>query len=354
MRYYSILITNPTTGALVQQFTNQVNGKPDMGALDIEFDISASPLATPIDSSSFVRVWGIPLALIAQSNNLNGKNIAVYGGMQKGLPLANPKQAGLLVQGTIQPAYANWQGTAMTLDMQITQYLYASLQEDVNIVLNWKAGQSLASALAVALFVAFPAAQPNIGISDNLVQSYDEPSFHGNMQQLSQYLLQKTQAMLGGDYPGVNVSMSGSTITVLDGTQPPPSPTQINFQDLIGQPTWLGLNTLQVQTVLRADIPWGSYVTLPPTITSVTAPAVAPAAAGNLSRSNSAFQGTFFVLRVRHVGHARQPDAASWSSIFDLLLPPAAAAPENSGPPIEAPVPEGNVTIGPLTQVSAG
>jgi hypothetical protein len=333
VRFYRIIITDPTSGAVLFQYTNQQNGRPDMGAPDIELDISNMGLAVPITGSSFVRIWGIPLAQIAQGNNLNGKSIAVYGGMQKGLPLANPAQAGLLVQGTISPAYGNWQGTAMTLDMQITPYLYASLQQDVNIVLNWKAGQPLATALQNAFATAFPASQAAVTISSALVQNYDEPSFHGNVQQLAQYVIQKTQAMVGGDYPGVEIAMNGPVITATDGTSPT-TPTQINFQDLVGQPTWRDLSTLQVQTVMRGDIPFGAYAKLPPTLTAVTAAAVAPPAAGNISRSNSAFQGTFRVLRVRHVGRARQPDAGSWCSIFDLIQPPASSAPANAGPPI--------------------
>lgn len=333
MRFYDVVITDPKSGALVQRYTNYVNGRIDLGGLDVEFDISTTGLALPITSSVFVRIWGIPLITIAQVNNLNGKNIAVYGGMQKGLPLANPRQAGLLVQGTIFPAYANWQGTAMTLDLQIVPYLYAGLQEAVNIVLNWPKGQPLATALGNALRVAFPNASINMGISPNLVQNYDEPSFYGNAQQLAQYVLQKTQAMLGGDYPGVEIAQNGATITVTDGTVAP-APVRVDFQDLIGQPTWRDLTTLQLQTVLRADIVFGAMITLPPTLLTVTAAAVAPPPAGNLSRSNSAFQGSFRVIRTRHVGRLRQPDAGAWSSIFDLILPPASAAPANSGPPV--------------------
>lgn len=333
MRFYDIVITDPASGALVQRFTNFVNGRIDLGALDVELDISTAGMAVPISQSCFVRVWGVPLSQIAQANNLNGKNIAVYGGMQRGLPLANPRQAGLLVAGTIFPAYANWQGTAMTLDMQITPYLYAGLQQDVNIVLNWPAGQPLAVALANALKVAFPAAAIRVGISPSLVQNHAEPSFHGNVQQIAQYLLQKTQAMLGADYPGVEILLSGSVVTASDSTVVS-TPVQVDFQDLIGQPTWRDLNHLQLQTVMRADIPWYGSVKLPPTLTTVTSAAVSPPPAGNLSRSNSAFQGTFQAIRLRHVGRLRQPTAEAWSSTYDLLLPPTAAAPANSGPPV--------------------
>jgi hypothetical protein len=265
--------------------------------------------------------------------NLNGKTIAFYGGMQKGLPLANPKQAGLLAQGTIYPAYANWQGTAMTLDMQIVNYLYAGLQNAVNIVLNWKANQPLATALQNALSTAFPQSIINIAISPNLVQNHDEPHKSSTMPEFAQYIQQKTQAMLGGDYSGVDIAMNGQVIQVSDGTVQT-SPKQIAFQDMIGQPTWRELTTLQLQTVLRGDIGFSDFVTLPKTITALTAAAIVPPQANIPSRSNSSFEGTFWVERVRHVGRLRQPDAASWSSVYDLRLPPGTVAPPDVGPPI--------------------
>ena len=337
MRYYNIVITDPMTGTVIQQFTNYVNGRIDLGALDVELDISTAGVANPITSSAFIRVWGVSLQQIAQGTDLSGKTIAVYGGMQKGLPLANPAQAGLLVSGSIYPAYGNWIGTDMTLDLQVVPYLYAGLGAPVNIVLNWKAGVPLATALGNALAIAFPKADVSIAISGNLVQSHDEPGVYGNLQQLGQYLKQKTQAMLGGTYPGVDIAQSGSQFVVSDGTATAGGKgavTEIAFQDLIGQPTWRGLYELQMKCVMRADIPFGASVKLPPTLATVTGAAVVLPGSGAVSRSNSAFQGTFRVIRIRHVGHLRQPDAESWNTTFDLLPNPTQGLPANAGPPI--------------------
>ena len=45
------------------------------------------------------------------------------------------------------------------------------------------------------------------------------------------------------NYTGVQITYSGNTIIVYDGTSTSPGPTQIPvalaFQDLIGQPTWI-------------------------------------------------------------------------------------------------------------------
>jgi hypothetical protein len=42
-----------------------------------------------------------------------------------------------------------------------------------------------------------------------------------------------------------------------------PSSIAIQFTDLIGQPTWIEPNTMQVKTVMRADLQVGSIITMP-------------------------------------------------------------------------------------------
>lgn len=74
----------------------------------------------PGNAGAFVKVWGIPLSMISQAKNLAFKKIKVYGGFQRALPLANPKQAALLVQGYISQAFGNWQGTDMSLDLIVS------------------------------------------------------------------------------------------------------------------------------------------------------------------------------------------------------------------------------------------
>src|SRR6202012_5056198 len=95
VRFYDIVITDPDTGKQVKRFTSYLNGKTDPGALDIEIDLPVASFAQPMGSSgAFVRIWGISLADIGQASNLNGKRISISGGIQKGLPLANPQQSG--------------------------------------------------------------------------------------------------------------------------------------------------------------------------------------------------------------------------------------------------------------------
>lgn len=308
MRFYRIEI-----GGTV--YTSLVNGQTDPGALNVEFDIPVSTMSAPL-GSAFIRVWGVALQTLAQSNNLNNQQIKVFGGMAKGLPLANPAQQGLLVQGTIFPAFGNWEGTDMTLDMYVVAPFGApSIPAAKNIVHNWQQGQPLANAIKSTLGVAFPGFKLNINISPNLVQSFTDTGFYQTLEQYGTYIRQISKSILGAsEYPGVLISSNGETINVSDGTQASSGPKQIQFQDMVGQPTWIAPNIINVKTVMRGDLKILDQVKLPPSLATTTA------ASAPQFRSNSAFQGTFQVNTLRHLGNFRQPDARSWVTTMDLAV----------------------------------
>lgn len=315
MRYYKIVITDPTTGAVRRTWTSlQDNGNFNPGALNVELDIPVTAYAVPM-GAAYVRIWGISLQDIGRAANFNGANIAVYGGMSKGLPLANPNQAGLLVKGSIQQAFGNWVNTDMTLDL----ILQPSMGDPVapkNIVLNWTAGQPLATALASTLATAFPGMQLQISISPSLVLSHDVPGYYQSLTQFAEYVQQVTKDILGGAYPGVSIGVQDNTIYAYDGTQPvggtsPANPKIISFVDLIGQPTWIDLLTIQAKCVMRADIAVGDYVKMPPSLATTSPQSFSQ------YRQSSVFQGVFMANLIRHVGNFRQPDANSWVTVIN-------------------------------------
>jgi hypothetical protein len=120
--------------------------------------------------------------------------------------------------------------------------------------------------------------------------------------------------VIGGDYQGVRVLLKEKTFTVYDGmTQK--TPVKIAFEDLIGQPTWIDTLSVQFKCAMRADLAVGDYITLPETQVTTTPGGAIPA--GSPLRAKSVFQGTFWINQVRHLGNFRQPDAASWVTVFD-------------------------------------
>lgn len=335
MRYYQIKIQDssgnlyvpPGWQGLGASYTSLVNGQTLTNALDLEMDISVSAFALPGEGGAWLQLKGISLQEIAQANNLgpvlsNGQisaahTIQVYGGMQRGLPLANPAQSGLLVQGQIIQCFGNWVGVDMTLDFFIVPNFGAttagSSVQPANLVLHWPAGMPLGTAIKNTLQTAYPSASPapTIQVSNNIVQQQDGSGVYGDLTQLSEYARRVSRAIIGGNYLGVAIISQGNSFLVTDGSNTNNNAIQIQFQDLIGQPTWIAPNTIQVKTVMRADIQPASQIKLPPTLVTNT-----PQSQSQY-RSNSVFQGNFFVSTVRHIGHFRQPTADAWVTVIN-------------------------------------
>ena len=333
MRYYSIVITDPATGGLITTpsslpgsnatYSSFANGQTAPGALNVELDVPIGAFAQPSDAA-YVSIWGVSLAEISQSTQLGatpkapGKSIAIYAGMQKGLPLANPAQAGLIAQGTILQAFGNWIGTDQSLDI-IFYAPFGSPAAPVNLTQNWLAGTPLAQAIANTLKVAFPGYQQDIQISPNLVLAHDEPAFYGSITEYAQYVKQVSRDVkVMPNYPGVDIAITPDNVfRVYDGTTQS-APKTIAFQDLIGQPTWINDENnspvIQFKTVMRADLSLNDYVKMPPAVVTTTS-----AAASSLVNLRAAFQGPFQISSIHHYGNFRQAPADAWVTVFEAF-----------------------------------
>lgn len=315
MRYYRIEIDGGKT-----VYTSFANGITDRGALQVELDIPVADLHEPL-GGAYVKIWGIPLATISQANNLKDKNVKVYGGFQKGLPLANPKQSGLLVQGKIQQAFGNWLGTDMSLDLIITPAPPQMDQPDNeprNISIAWKKGQPLGEAIKSALATGYPGMTVNVKtLNSSLIAPEDQPGFYRSAQALAIWLNKMSRSIVNRpDYHGVRINFDGNTINVYDA--PGTTPKAIAFVDLIGQPTWINAPLIAFKTMMRADIALSDQVTMPKTL--ITNSQQAQSALVNQA---AAQQGAFQITSVHHFGNFRQRDAYSWVTEFN-------AAPLNS------------------------
>lgn len=320
MRFYNLEITNPKTGASVipsslepTKITSlNADGSFNPAALNIEIDITQSPYHLPT-GESWVRIWGLSLKDLSNSFDLNGFNISVFGGMSKGLPLANPAQSGLLVKGSIFQAFGNWVGTDQTLDL-ICGPPTGSIEKPFNFVLNWQAGTTLASALTNTLNTAFPNAKKKIALSNRLALNHDESGYWATLAQMNGWLNQRTKAIITDPgYPGANISYDGTTVSAYDFSGPPNPVKAIAFQDLIGQPTWIGPLLIRAQVVMRADLDLGDLVSLPAGLVTTTAQ--------TLSRyqDKTTFSGNYQISDIHHYGNFRQPDAASWNTTLTMF-----------------------------------
>lgn len=312
MRYYRIEIDGGKT-----VFTSFVNGQNLRGALQVELDIPVAPFHSPGNAGAFVKVWGIPLSMISQAQDLAFKAIKVYGGFQKGLPLANPKQSGLLVQGYISQAFGNWQGTDMSLDLIISPGVppagSAAAVPPKNLSLNWKKGQNASDAIKSTLQTAYPGMTVKVKLNGNLVAPEDSPGIYTGVKALADYLFAASKSIINRpDYHGAQIAMDGNTINVTD--KPNTTVKQIAFNDLIGQPTWIAPLTIAFKCAMRADVTIGDQVTMPKTLITNT-----QRAQSALINQTAAQQGTFIITSIHHYGNFRQHDAYSWVTEFNAI-----------------------------------
>ncbi|SDR42574.1 hypothetical protein SAMN05443245_5860 [Paraburkholderia fungorum] len=376
-RYYKITISDPKTGKV---FVPNVGGKlgfttvdPGAGvwtycslnpggnpnalgsvnpaALKIELDITAGFMHQPI-GNSYIRVYGISLAEIAQGSNLNRMNIAVEAGMSKGLPLAVPAQIGPLCKGQIFQAFGNWIGPNQTLDIFVQAggssanantttgfpagdtTLPAPTTNDNPgyLTFQWQPGQHLMDAMVQALSIVYPQYSISGSISPNLVWTGTAATgFYTKLSQFAEYVNKASINLIGGyapdtsAYPGVMISLQGNQIIIQDGTTPT-TPKQLLVTDLLGQPTWVDAVTIQATCILRGDISPGNYVTLPNGPLTITQGSQSnfflPPTSGGINtqlKNQTAFTGTFLVSNVRHVGSSRDGQGTSWVTTLDLL-----------------------------------
>lgn len=350
MRYYDIKIFDAPANAqsqpvLYREFKSQTqDGNFLPGALNIELDLPIVDVNSPT-GDAYVRVWGISIKDINESSNFNNKIIEVYGGMQKGLPLANPKQKGLLVRGTIFQAWGNWQGTEMSIDFIIKAGIgnspisAGSPLDPVPMTFSCKAGGDIGEAIAITLDNAYKAnantsAAFNINVSPKLIAQRDYDHYCQSLSELSIMLNGISKSIFNDPaYQGIKIYIASNGITVLDFTDPnfvapdgvAPLPTtsnpiQLSYNDFIGQPSWIQPFIISIKMVMRADLKIGAVVSLPK---NGTIPILSTHASNPFVRAGLTFTGICQVQTIRHVGAFRQPDANAWVTIAELIAIPS-------------------------------
>lgn len=313
MRYYTIIISDAETGEEVRRFSSlNENGLNNPSALNIDLDVPVYSLANPI-GAAFIKIWGISIQDIGAAFDLNKQKLKLYAGMTKGLPLANPEQAGLILEGEIQQAFGNWEDTTQTLDL-IVSADGGTNENPKNIILNWAQGVSLAEAIKLTLNTAFPEYTVTIDIDENIKLNQPEVGYFQTISQFAQYVKAVSINIIGGDYLGVEILVRENEFIVFDGSTQQ-EPLEIDFKDLIGQPTWIGLGQIQFKCVMRADLTVNDYVKLPKGQQTTTAQSYSQ------YKNQTDFKGVFQIDAVRFLGSFRQQDGGSWVTVFNAHVP---------------------------------
>lgn len=318
MRYYRIDIGGQT---LYTSHPSGPGGPPDPGALMVDLDLPQGVEHAAMGAGT-VKVYGVGIETISQAQNFTSKSIAVYGGMGVGLPLATQlqPQSGLLVQGSIYPAFGAWVGTDQSITFIIQNLPAEGEFKPANIVVQHQQGDKLGDVVKKTLTTAYPGYDVNVNVSDRLVLDHQGAGFYATIESFAKATRNMSLSIFDaggflatGNYPGVQIATHGTTINVTDGQQGTSGAKVIQYYDLLGQPTWVGLNTISVTVVMRGDIQLLDMVTLPPTIAQSTAQS------NPQLRDNSVFQGTFMVKEIRHIGNSRAADSMAWSTVLTLI-----------------------------------
>ncbi|MEE7525942.1 hypothetical protein G8O16_22240 [Enterobacter roggenkampii] len=330
MRYYEINILD-SNDKVIQHYSSHKNGAYNPGALMVEFDILRFGESTP-QGETHLTIWGIgPRDMQQARQNLYGKKIQIFAGMSKGLPLAGVWDKKLAIEGTIFQVFGNWQGTELRLDFIIVSGPVNTTARGqmvpLQLTMPWSTGQKLSVALTQCVMM-MGGFRPNISISDRLILNYDRPMFCGSLTELAKNLRAFSLSRIKDPgYTGVEIAVvNGNEIRVWDNdyanhpdqssktsaTERSKNPVQINFNDLIGQPTWISFGVVSVICVMRADLQTGDHILMPE-----KARPMIQASSYSQFRDDSAFNGEFVVQSVRLLGNSRQPTAEAWITVIE-------------------------------------
>lgn len=317
-RYYELSLTPVGSTTPTRVWATHPKNIYDPAALQIEFDALVGPYGTPTGAST-ITVYGIALQDLTQAQQFAGMTLELKAGMKAGLPLVNPAQAGTILKGTIFQSFGNWEGVNQTLDFVVIPGVY-TLANPGNLLLDWSAGEELSDALKQTFSVAYPGVPVVMNISADLVQNHDEPHICATLDQFAQMVGDITEGVFDNR---VNIAIQAGKIVVYDNTFRP-APVQLNFNDFIGQPTWIAVNTIQVKTVSRADLQIGGLVKMPQGLQN--APGFVNTTSNSFPSSikyKSTFQDNFIVQELRQVGNFRAADATQWATIINCVSVPA-------------------------------
>jgi len=325
MRYYSITIS-PSSQSAIQfvpvTFTSLSNNSQNYqnridngSALRVDLDIFQTLFHQPAQNG-LLTIHGVSFEDLNQSANYNNARIQISVGMSKGLPFANPQQAGEIIDGTILQCFGNWQGTEVNLNFVITGLTYVSPQDQINFGFTWKAGTTLENAIRQSLNIAYPSVPVYGSLSSNLVYNQDQSWQYDNITSFSKYINKKSKQIIKTvDYLGASIGINNQGFFLTDGTAQT-NTINIAFTDIIGNLTWIDIATVQAKLVMRGDLNIMNKIVFPKGSPITNSPANF-----GQNKNNIAFQGIFQILKIRHVGNSRQADANSWCTIVDCTIP---------------------------------
>ena len=309
MRFYTINIL-PIGGAPII-YTSIGDLGDNYSALQIDLDIYQAQGHTPAPLGS-INIYGVSFDDISQKTNLEGAAIQVYIGMTVGYSIVTPR-VGLIVSGQILQAFGNWQGTNVALSLMVSSNA-VNPAEDINLSFNWIKGTPLADAVTTTLTTGFIGSLVTGSYLPSLIYTETQVGNYPNLLTFTQYINELSKKLNPDSlYAGATIVPTATGFTLTDGSGLP-QVTIINYQDLVGNITWLSYATISVKVIMRPDLDVGDYITFP-----TYAPVVNTAIFAQ-ARNSVNFAGVFRITQLRHSGMSRQANADSWVTIIDAAI----------------------------------
>lgn len=295
--------------------------------LDISFDVNytASDL---IDPATVLTLPGVPIWVLRQAVQLVGGSVQLYAGFTDGLPLANARQQGEILNGRVVNAWADWVGTNQALHVVVNPTVRPPTEaETFSITVDGKEDEKLADVIMRALTDAYPEKEVQIAISENLTLAEEWRAVYYRVSQFAAMIRSQSVYMLGVNvnYAGISIVVQGERVLVFDNADPASDALVKAIQpyELLGQPSWIGFNKLTWKCPLRADIQCGDLVSLPADIFSGAGGILVRATATPYpQRTTSNFSGQFIVTQVRQIGRFLDADGnTAWTTVFEGIAP---------------------------------
>ena len=236
----------------------------------------------------------------------------------------------MILKGQVFVPFANWQGINQSLNLGLINYTpVAANNEPFFFILAGQQGENLEDVALRGLLGAFPNAKINTKVMAGLIlpetvaavpyQTLD--GYSNAINSLSRSIANKN------GYGGIKIYTQKDFVVMSDFSAGIGSST-ITLTELIGQPTWVGLNTLSLKVPMRADLNVGDTITLQaPTQASVKSPygAVGAVLTNNAGAAQLAaqgittFSGNFVISSTRHVGYFRDTSPEAWVTIVEAI-----------------------------------
>jgi len=314
----------------------------DPGAFNVEFDFLTTVGANPVGYSS-LKIEGVSYDVLNTAPNYGfvagspSYSITIQGGFKspQGSILPNWTQpaAGTILQGTVFQSWANRIGTEISLEFTIAAgtQIYSN-NNPANITFQWiPQGQSGANTLQEAITQALTTAYPTIPESNivfSISGNYSPPGNtaktlnHNTFEQFAATIASMTSSV-SSNGSGVQITTTNTGFSVFDGSVGPNASNTITllYENIIGQPTWIGPKLITFMTVMRADINVSTYVKFPPNYQNVPGYTTSTAQQfpSSVRQSLTFDNQTFLVTAVRQVGNFRDPQGSSWATIFQAV-----------------------------------